>query len=312
VPGWGRQEAPADPSAGDQVPYRTRDGLAGFPGDTYPVLVHPGRHLAWRRRGDRGKSLGKRIVVAGQGDGLGQQRGRPFGVALGFRCFGPANDRGDLGSRGCDALVQRVLRGQADRQQLSVAQPTTGQFVLYLLTQGAEAVRGQHGRRYQASLVFVQSELVRLPGDDPLEETALDELPQPFDDLAEQQGIEIAGRAGGGAQDGQHVLAWRFGRVRVGQGGYPEAGRGDLRFPQRRAIGKAEAAENPETPADRVAEDHDGGKPDVQLVQVPGQVRLLGVRRRGQFRIRVDDRDACLAERLGDVSLAHGAAEHFE
>ena len=82
---------------------------------------------------------------------------------------------------------------------------------------------------------------------------------QPFDDLREQQGVEIPGLAGGGAQNGQDVLAGRLGRVGVGQFGDPLACLGDRRFPQHPAVGQPEPVEDRETAANGVAEHHGAG-----------------------------------------------------
>ena len=72
---------------------------------------------------------------------------------------------------------------------------------------------------------------------------------QPFDDLGEQQGVEVPGLAGGSAQNGQDVLADRLGRVGVGQFCDPLACFGDRRFPQHPAVGQPEPAEDSETAA---------------------------------------------------------------
>ncbi len=147
------------------------------------IPVDPGGSLARRRRGHRGQLLGQPGVVTGHAYGFGQERSRLFGSALGQSPVGAAGERGYLGVRGRDPLAQRFSGGQPSGQRLRAAQPARGQLVVHLPAQGLERVLGEHRGRYETGLLFLQAELVRLRGDGPLDETAVRERPQPFDDL---------------------------------------------------------------------------------------------------------------------------------
>ena len=207
---------------------------------------------------------------------------------------GPSGERGDLGVQGHDPLAQRLVGGQPGEQPLRTAQPACGQLVFHLLAQGPQLVRGGHGRRDQAGLILVQTGLAGLRGDDALDEAAACERAQPFDHLGQQQGVEFPRLACGRAQDGQDVLAGRLGRIGVRHGVHPVPRRGDRLVVQRPSVGQAEPAEHLETLPGRVAEDDGGGRPHAELRQMPGQVRLLSVRRGRQYGELPDDADPCL------------------
>ena len=219
------------------------------------VPVQPGRCLAGRRGRQRGQPPGQAGVVAGQVHGLGQQAGRPFGLVLGPFGAGASAELGDLGVQGREPLVQRIGGGQSGPQPLRAAEPAPGQLVHDLLAQALERVGGEDGGRDQPGLVLVQAELGGLAGDAPLEEPGARQLPQRFDDLRQQQRVQLSGLARRGAQDGQDVLAGRPGRIRVGQGVHPAPRRGDRVGVQRPPVGQPEPAQEPEAGGHGVTED---------------------------------------------------------
>ena len=172
-----------------------------------------------------------------------------------------------------------------------------------------ERAPGEHGGRDQPGLVLHQAELARLPGDGPLDEAPARELPQPLDDLRQQQGIELTRGARGAAQDGQDVLGGRLARGGVGERARLTARLVERRLVEPPGVGEPEPAQHPEAMADGVAEDDLRGQPLAELAHVLGQVGLLRVRCGGQLGERRNDPDPGPPERLSDLGVADGPAE---
>jgi hypothetical protein len=273
------------------------------------ITVHPGGGVARRRGRQRGQPFGQAGVV-----GWRSWPPRPAGggqLAPPLRQFGvgAADEGGDLGVQCRDALPQRIASGQPSGQPLGGTQPARGQLLLHLLARGLERAPGEHGGGDQPGLVLHQAELARLPGDGPLDEAPARELPQPLDDLRQEQGIEITGRARGAAQDGQDVLGGRLARGGVGQRVRLTARLVERRLVEAPGVGEPEPAQHAEAMADGVAEDDLRGQPLAELAHMLGQVGLLGVRRGGQLGERGNHPDPGPLERLGDLRVGDGPAE---